>query len=1377
MIRRFFRFSAITAILLFFATYSLAQGVRWDLGTPGSAGAVTTFGSSGYPQLLAAPNVTLNFCSYPANAVPCTNFTQSYTSLTLGTSCPSNAQIVLQGSSTCQATGDALGNLGVYIAASGTYAYTLTSNGASFGPYTVTIGGSGGGGGGGVTNVTATGPVVSSGGLAPVISMPKSTSLVDGYLSHLDWVSFNNAGIPGGITFGATSLNWSQVLTTTLTAGSASTVTLTPCPVGIDTTSGAGYMVYIGGTNAEAVSVTGGTCTSGATTGTITFTPFSAHSVSYSIGSASSGIQETLNNSCGVSATTFANIQCNVTIPANGPYTSGFVNHSLNDYNVYGTIYLHANQSFIKGDGVTLNCTGRGPCLQVGDLVNSNHYGNNVVRGFSFRSPTDFSANSAYAGVKITNTQTTGGFRIITTGTAHNFRPGDLVNIQFTDNTAYWGDAVVADCGTSGGTAVCTGSSTSFRIAAAGTIASQATPGVVALSYEAILDNGFPTHFVDIQYDSGGEAGAFNHFFDLWDDENATIEHFNTNSINLNGSATWVGSYVYSGGAQNIGHQIAPVITILSSSISGNSNGITVLNSNGLYVSQTVIQSTSLWETLCANETGNLLGCTFKDIYNNGVGPTTNPVSPAKTPFPGLGWAGLIDVTSSGAASTSISGGGGFPGYIQTGGAGAIPYTYYVVAHCIGTGNGLGGGSCKVNPGNISSPLPILNWVSTGSDSIPVKWPRVANGSDAITYDVIRMTTVANIGDSFPSVGNCGGGSGGTCGSVATNISQATACSGGLVCTYTDSGSSTTSAYTINLGNYNGSINFWPGSLVVSGGSTSAPIEVEFEQLGPIVGFGLAGSPIQVAKLCTNSGQASPGGFTTCMASITTPGNSIKNQTATLMTEGPSAGGGATVSKGRLNFIRSPFASLDPQCVITVADSQASLTEATFGYRPLASVNDVCIGLDQPAGSAQNLGQLFFNSPVSISNYIGTIGDNASFLERLTSALKTFAVNVQFNNPIATLSYNDITEIAAPANPAAGKERFYADSSAHTLKCLTSSGGNCNPSGGGSGTVNNALQFSVPYYSAAGTTNTLSGLVAPTTPNNVAQTLISIPAGGVGTAPVFALPGITGRAITGSTATDTILNTDCTNRVEYVGSVAVAVTLPTAITLAVPNCVFKLANELSTANNVTVTPTTWTINGGATLVLARGQVVFVHTDPASATNWQADVFESALTAGAGISLTRAAQGVTISTSGGGALISADYTNATTSLTNVTGLTWPMILAANYTITCNLVYQSSASTAALQLASTTATATKVSYFLNETLTAGGSPTFYSNAADGASFATTLGASSVVTTAADLPAQYIVNIRNATAGPWQLQAKAAGAGTVTIKDSSSCIVTQF
>jgi hypothetical protein len=89
---------------------------------------------------------------------------------------------------------------------------------------------------------------------------------------------------------------WSyQVPGGALTAGVAASVTMTPCPIGV---SGANYLypvrIYEGTGTAEAVRVTGGTCTSGLSSGTLIFTPAYDHSGSWRIGPAGGGLHEAL---------------------------------------------------------------------------------------------------------------------------------------------------------------------------------------------------------------------------------------------------------------------------------------------------------------------------------------------------------------------------------------------------------------------------------------------------------------------------------------------------------------------------------------------------------------------------------------------------------------------------------------------------------------------------------------------------------------------------------------------------------------------------------------------------------------------------------------------------------------------------------------------------------------------------------------------------------------------------------------------------------------------------------------------------------------------------------------------------------------------------
>ena len=166
----------------------------------------------------------------------------------------------------------------------------------------------------------------------------------------------------------------------------------------------------------------------------------------------------------------------------------------------------------------------------------------------------------------------------------------------------------------------------------------------------------------------------------------------------------------------NQAQQIAPVITLRDSTITANySNGATVYNSNGLYIENTVLQATGPWQVYSSNTTGNYQGAYLKNIYSESS-TALNPLSPARSPFPGLGIAGLIAGGSSGAASFQIAGNGGMLGAFAAGGTGATPYSYFIVAN-------------DATAGTQTSPMQVLNWLSTGSDSIPVRWPRVANGA------------------------------------------------------------------------------------------------------------------------------------------------------------------------------------------------------------------------------------------------------------------------------------------------------------------------------------------------------------------------------------------------------------------------------------------------------------------------------------------------------------------------------------------------------------------------------------------------------------------------------------------------------------------------
>jgi hypothetical protein len=168
-------------------------------------------------------------------------------------------------------------------------------------------------------------------------------------------------------------------------------------------------------------------------------------------------------------------------------------------------------------------------------------------------------------------------------------------------------------------------------------------------------------------------------------------------------------------------------------------------------------------------------------------------------------------------------------------------------------------------------------------------------------------------------------------------------------------------------------------------------------------------------------------------------------------------------------------------------------------------------------------------------------------------------------------------------------------------------------------------------------------------------------------------PGsVTQRAVTGTT--DTILNTDRGNRVAYNSTSAVAATLPQSGGVGFAG---GFNTRLSNQNTgvVTVTSTSSTINGNATLVLQEGQDCFI-TPSSTGTNWAADCNEPQITAGTGITLTRGVHSLTISNSGPtGTVTSVSFTGGLISVANPT--TTPAFTVAG--TSGGIPYFSSAST--------------------------------------------------------------------------------------------------
>jgi len=221
----------------------------------------------------------------------------------------------------------------------------LLGNGTSAG----TWGACGGGGGSG--NVSTT-PAASQNVIQPAGTQSSTNNLANARYVTSSW-------------------NWSQSPADGLGTAGNNTIHLSPCPLGLDTSNNvnAQYYVYISGTGtAEAVPVTGGTCTAGSGAGTITVTTAHTHTPGYTVGSASTGIQEAINDA----GTTHSTI---VLLPASGSANA--------NYAVYAPIFFNTKKALLSGYGALVQCFTRTTCL-----IDGNYLGTsgtfNTIQGIEF---------------------------------------------------------------------------------------------------------------------------------------------------------------------------------------------------------------------------------------------------------------------------------------------------------------------------------------------------------------------------------------------------------------------------------------------------------------------------------------------------------------------------------------------------------------------------------------------------------------------------------------------------------------------------------------------------------------------------------------------------------------------------------------------------------------------------------------------------------------------------------------------------------------------------------------------------------------------------------------------------------------------------------
>lgn len=140
-----------------------------------------------------------------------------------------------------------------------------------------------------------------------------------------------------------------------------------------------------------------------------------------------------------------------------------------------------------------------------------------------------------------------------------------------------------------------------------------------------------------------------------------------------------------------------------------------------------------------------------------------------------------------------------------------------------------------------------------------------------------------------------------------------------------------------------------------------------------------------------------------------------------------------------------------------------------------------------------------------------------------------------------------------------------------------------------------------------------------------------------------------------------------------------------------------------------------------------------------------------------------------------ATVPSNYTNATTSLTNVTGITFSVAANTTYEIVCDITFSVDTNTATPNWAFT-GPASPTTVMLNAQQVSA-TPQTFSATPTVLAFATQTATSTTTTIASNANALIRLFLANGVnAGTVQLQCAAHGAGTVTILAGSSATITQ-
>lgn len=770
------------------------------------------------------------------------------------------------------------------------------------------------------------------------------------------------------VIYVTTAQDWHQKPSVSLTSGVQATVTLTPCPEGIDGRDDYG-VVYVTDARAslsEPVQMTGaGTCRPGASSGSITLVPHRSHAVGYVIGSASSGIYETLaaqRNNQAVGQPGYGS-NGNAYI-ATSPAAGGNAGGVAYAYKVKGSIRIPLNNVFWDGKGSVLECETRDACIDVGK------YGPLFLDGLRMVSELDVNGWPIVS-TECDTANSSGldaghyGMTTITTSKQHAIQVGDIVDVLKTDNSHFWGGSLSTIAGVTRVAGVseynvyypdhnCANGGVGYPTAK--------TPGYINILNAPILDNK-SARLTDIDLGKPGSgnilfAGHFNEGLVVLNDQAAIIDGLISGALTSgrNSSCTitnpYCGSVIYVPGP----FINAAVLWVKHANLSLDcaANGIWDLSGNTVHISDSVVQGQAQFGMVLGNRRGGFGNVTLTDVYSES-GACTNPDFAADSTMG-------VYIYGHGKWSGGEGPQGAIPSF-ATGGSTA--YYYWLVANDPELGN--------------SAPL----YFGYGAPSGPTQkifWPRVPDWkSGGPTYTILRGTSVSPT----PTLENCLGGSAMACGVVAKSVPQCA----GLSCSLTDrvSDASSSAAGIIPANpTYVPDVMFWPGGLIIGGGG-----KFQWDNHNLMTGaVSLAGDSAPVSNTLTLAG-SNPYGYVQALGGNVTLLDE-KNSSTLLNT------------KGRVILERPHGATVYQGHYITLVDSDplANLSSAT--KRTTLAGTDTYIGNDVPNAPLTGAG-LAVGAPTSITEYINSGPNGHSWQERLTVQGKETKVPAQFDGPVSML--------------------------------------------------------------------------------------------------------------------------------------------------------------------------------------------------------------------------------------------------------------------------------------------------------------------------------------------------------------------------------------